>query len=74
MGRGRSRSAAVERARELLADYEPTLAEGYARGMRAKLGLREEHSVYMLGSSRINVAGGNARNLDYLAGAVANVL
>jgi aspartate aminotransferase len=36
--------------------------------------LREEHSVYMLGSSRINVAGVNARNLDYLAGAVANVL
>ena len=36
--------------------------------------LREEHSVYMLGSSRINVAGVNARNIDYLAEAVATVL
>ena len=36
--------ASVERARELLADYEPMLAEAYARGMRAKLGLREERS------------------------------
>lgn len=38
------------------------------------LRLREEHSVYMLGSSRINVAGVNARNIDYLAEAVASVL
>lgn len=36
--------------------------------------LREEHSVYMLGSSRINVAGVNARNIDLLAGAIAAVL
>ena len=36
--------------------------------------LREEHSVYMLNSSRINVAGVNADNIDYLAGAVASVL
>lgn len=36
--------------------------------------LREDHSVYMLGSSRINVAGVNASNIDYLAGAVARVL
>jgi aspartate aminotransferase len=36
--------------------------------------LREEHSVYMLGSSRINVAGINARNLDYVADAVAKVI
>lgn len=36
--------------------------------------LREEHSVYMLGSSRVNVAGVNAGNVDYLAGAVASVL
>jgi len=36
--------------------------------------LREEHSVYMLNSSRINVAGVNARNIDYLAAAVARVL
>jgi aspartate aminotransferase len=36
--------------------------------------LREEHSVYMLGSSRINVAGVNARNIDYLAAAIAAVL
>jgi aspartate aminotransferase len=36
--------------------------------------LREEHSVYMLDSSRINVAGVNASNIDYLAQAVARVL
>ena len=36
--------------------------------------LRQQHSVYMLGSSRINVAGVNARNIDYLANAVAAVL
>jgi aspartate aminotransferase len=36
--------------------------------------LREEHSVYMLGSSRINVAGVNAGNIDYLAQAIAAVL
>jgi aspartate aminotransferase len=36
--------------------------------------LREEHGVYMLNSSRINVAGVNAGNIDYLADAVARVL
>lgn len=36
--------------------------------------LREEHSVYLLDSSRINVAGVNARNIDYLAEAVAKVM
>ena len=36
--------------------------------------LREEYSVYMLDSSRINVAGVNASNSDYLADAVAGVL
>jgi aspartate aminotransferase len=36
--------------------------------------LREQHSVYMLGSSRINVAGVNAANIDYLAKAIASVL
>ena len=36
--------------------------------------LREEHSVYMLGSSRINVAGINADNIDYLSKAIAAVL
>lgn len=36
--------------------------------------LREEHSVYMLNSSRINVAGVNAKNIDYLAHAVAKVM
>lgn len=36
--------------------------------------LREEHGVYMLDSSRINVAGVNAGNIDYLADAVAKVL
>lgn len=36
--------------------------------------LRREHGVYMLDSSRINVAGVNAGNIDYLAEAVAKVL
>ena len=36
--------------------------------------LREEYGVYMLDSSRINVAGVNAGNIDYLAEAVSNVL
>ena len=36
--------------------------------------LRDEYSVYMLDSSRINVAGVNASNLDYLARAVGSVL
>jgi len=36
--------------------------------------LREKHSVYMLGSSRINVAGVNGRNIDYLAASIADVL
>jgi len=38
------------------------------------LRLRSEHSVYMLDSSRINVAGINARNVQALAKAVASVL
>ncbi|MCB1704976.1 MAG: aspartate/tyrosine/aromatic aminotransferase [Halioglobus sp.] len=36
--------------------------------------LRHEHSVYMLDSSRINVAGVNARNIGYIAESVAKVL
>ncbi|KAA1189173.1 aspartate/tyrosine/aromatic aminotransferase [Pseudohalioglobus sediminis] len=36
--------------------------------------LREEYAVYMLNSSRINVAGVNAGNIDYLAESVAAVL
>ncbi|WP_116369102.1 aromatic amino acid transaminase [Parahaliea mediterranea] len=36
--------------------------------------LRNEHSVYMLDSSRINVAGVNARNIDALAAAVGQVV
>jgi aspartate aminotransferase len=38
------------------------------------LRLREEFSVYMLDSSRINVAGVNAGNLEYVARSVAQVL
>ncbi len=38
------------------------------------LRLRRDFSVYMLDSSRINVAGVNAANIDYLARAVAAVL
>ncbi len=36
--------------------------------------LREEFSVYMLNSSRINVAGVNSSNIDYLAQSIGNVL
>jgi aspartate aminotransferase len=36
--------------------------------------LRQEYSVYMLDSSRINVAGVNASNLDYLVQSVGKVL
>lgn len=36
--------------------------------------LRDEYSIYMVGSSRINVAGLNAANMDYVAGAIADVL
>jgi aspartate aminotransferase len=36
--------------------------------------LREKYSVYMVGSSRINVAGINRNNIDYFAEAVAKVL
>jgi aspartate aminotransferase len=36
--------------------------------------LREEFSVYMVGSSRINVAGVNLGNIDYVAESVAKVL
>ncbi len=36
--------------------------------------LREEFSVYMVGSSRVNVAGVNNANVDYLAKAVSAVL
>jgi len=36
--------------------------------------LREEYSVYMLDSSRINVAGVNAGNLEYVVESVAKVL
>lgn len=36
--------------------------------------LREEHSVYMVGSSRINVAGINGGNIGYFTDAVADVL
>ena len=35
--------------------------------------LRSEHSVYMLDSSRINVAGINANNIDYLVQSIARV-
>tara|TARA_R110002124_G_scaffold100250_4_gene247070 strand:- start:2585 stop:3772 length:1188 start_codon:yes stop_codon:yes gene_type:complete len=38
------------------------------------LRLRNEYSVYMLDSSRINVAGVNAHNINYIAESVAKVL
>ena len=36
--------------------------------------LRQDYGVYMLDSSRINVAGVNTRNIDYLAESVSKVL
>jgi aspartate aminotransferase len=36
--------------------------------------LRQDYGVYMLDSSRINVAGVNTRNIDYLADSVSKVL
>jgi len=33
-----------------------------------------EYSIYLVASSRINVAGINAKNLDYLADSIAKVL
>ena len=36
--------------------------------------LKTEHSVYLLGSGRINIAGINGHNLDRLCDAIANVL
>ena len=53
-----------------------------ATGMFCFLGLSEEqvdrlkkdHAVYMVGSSRINVAGVTAANVEHLAGAIAAVL
>jgi aspartate aminotransferase len=36
--------------------------------------LRREFSVYMLDSSRVNVAGLNAENIDYVCDAIAAVL
>ncbi len=52
------------------------------RGMFSFLGLTEaqvnllrtEHSVYMVGSSRVSIAGLNQTNIDYVASAVASVL
>ena len=51
------------------------------RGMFSRLGLteaqvnilREEHGIYMVGDSRINIAGLNARTVPILAAAIAKV-
>ena len=52
------------------------------RGMFSRLGLteaqvnrlREEHGIYMVGDSRINIAGLNAKTVPVLAAAIAQVL
>jgi aspartate aminotransferase len=52
------------------------------RGMFSRLGLteaqvnrlREEHGIYMVGDSRINIAGLNARTVPILAAAIAGVI
>jgi aspartate/tyrosine/aromatic aminotransferase len=36
--------------------------------------LRERHSIYIVGSGRINVAGMTEANMDYLCAAIADVL
>ena len=36
--------------------------------------LRERHSVYIVGSGRINVAGMTEPNMDYLCTAIVDVL
>ena len=36
--------------------------------------LREQFSIYMVGSSRINIAGISQTNIDYLAQSIAAVL
>ena len=74
--------------RNLLADRlsQAGLGESFdhirdQRGMFSYLGisveqvrrLREEFSIYMVDSSRINIAGVNTHNLDYLAGALVAV-
>jgi aspartate aminotransferase len=43
-------------------------------GAEQAVRLRQEYGVYMLDSSRINVAGINARNIDYVAESVSKVL
>jgi aspartate aminotransferase len=51
------------------------------RGMFSRLGLtedqvirlRDEHGIYMVGDSRINIAGLNARTVPILAAAIAQV-
>ena len=74
--------------RDLLADRLADAGLGDAfdhiraqRGMFSYLGvsveqvkrLREEFSIYMVDSSRINIAGVNQQNLDYLADALVSV-
>jgi aspartate aminotransferase len=52
------------------------------RGMFSRLGLteaqvnklREDHAIYMVGDSRINIAGLNARTVPILAAAIAQVI
>jgi aspartate/tyrosine/aromatic aminotransferase len=36
--------------------------------------LREEHGIYMVGDSRINIAGLNAKTVPILAAAIAQVI
>jgi aspartate aminotransferase len=55
---------------------------GHQRGMFSFLGinerqvakLREEHAIYMVDSSRINVAGASLQNIDQLCESVISVL
>jgi aromatic-amino-acid transaminase len=52
------------------------------RGMFSRLGLseeqvnilREKHGIYMVGDSRINIAGLNAKTVPILASAIASLM
>jgi aspartate aminotransferase len=74
--RGKLRSALEQTSSADFAFIEKEKGMFSFLGLRADqaIRLRQEYSVYMLDSSRINVAGVNNSNIDYLARSVAAVL
>jgi len=71
----------VERLQAIGVDKDFTFIQN-EKGLFSFLGLSKEqvatmvneYSIYLVASSRINVAGINAKNLDYLADSIAKVL